>query len=161
MSDETKTEDELKTPDGMGLDDDDKDVKAGTATESSDAPAKDVDGIPYCRKHHCRMKQTSGGKKDTPQSYYGCPVSRCKETAKHIRSKVESVVPAKPLACPRCSTPKKAVHCERDVQRSTAAMVILKCPKCSWKSNGMAVPQLAAAHFARNESEPVEDIGDR
>jgi hypothetical protein len=127
-------------------------------------PAKDTDGVPYCRVHHCRMKQKSGGKKSSPTAYYSCPVDRCQEKAQKIKTVNECVVPRDPLTCPRCSKGGKPVHCERDPKASTAAMVILKCPSCGWKSSAFAVPQLAAAHFAARQQgrkPPIENLGDR
>lgn len=125
-------------------------------------PAKDADGIPYCRKHHCRMEQASGGKKNSPTAYYRCKVADCKEKAQKVKTPNPAVVPAQPIACPRCSKSNKPVHCERDPKASTAAMVILKCPACGWKSSGLVVPQLAAAHFARRGPViPIANIGDR
>jgi hypothetical protein len=131
----------------------------------SDAqPAKDTDGIPYCQKHHCRMKQGCGGKKNAPTSYYYCKVKGCGESGQRIKTPNPGVVPGEPLACPRCSKGGKPVHGERDPKASTAAMVILKCPSCGWKSSAFAVPQLAAAHFAARQQgrkPPIENLGDR
>lgn len=138
----------------MSLDDNPEPVEA--------MPAKDNDGIPYCRKHHCRMKAKSSGSQGSPTTYYGCRVPKCKETAQKIKTSHINVVPADPQKCARCSTDRKAVYCERDGDSSTAASVILRCPKCGWKSNALAVPQIAAAHFARKSSafsEPM--VGDR
>ncbi len=130
--------------------------------DSIDAmPAKDVDGIPYCRKHHCRMKQKSGGKKESPTVYYGCPVPKCKEKSQIIKTTHPGVVPAQPQPCPRCSKGAEPAFCERDEHSSTAASVILRCPDCGWKSSALAVPQLAAAHFARRREPPITNIGDR
>lgn len=126
------------------------------------APAKDVDGIPYCRKHHCRMKMVSGGKKSSPTAYYACPVRNCDEKEKRIKTSVPGVVPPNPLACPRCSKGENHIYAERDPASSTAASVILKCPSCGWKSTAFAVPQLAAAHFAsRKPALADEQIGER
>jgi len=125
-------------------------------------PAKDADGVPYCRVHHCRMTQSSGGKADNPKSYYKCKVKGCKETARIIKTPNPKVVPDHPLECPRCSREEKPVVCERDDKSSTASMVILKCPRCLWKSTAFVVPQLAAAHIAaRNSRMPGEEIGER
>lgn len=121
---------------------------------------KDVDGVPYCAKHHCRMEQKSGGKKGSAAAYFGCPVPGCTETAKRIKTSRETVVPSSPQLCPRCSTDKKPVYCERDNGVSTAASVVLKCPECGWKSNALAVPQLAAAMSA-NRKPHIHNIGDR
>jgi hypothetical protein len=129
---------------------------------SADIIAKDADGIPYCRVHHCRMIQSSGGKADNPKTYYKCKANGCVETARIIKTPDPRVVPDRLQACPRCSRDKGQVICERDQKSSTAAMVILKCPSCGWKSSAMAVPQLAAALFARHKSmPPIENIGER
>lgn len=132
-----------------------------SVTDQDIGPAKDLDGIPYCRVHHCRMDQASGGRKDSPTAYFACPVPECKETGQRIKTPRESIVPRSPLACPRCSKQESPVYCERDTKCSTAASVILKCPDCGWKSNAMAVPQLAAAHFARRHTEITAGVGDR
>lgn len=124
-------------------------AKAKPVTEAK--PGKDVDGIPYCRDHHCRMKRSSGGKRGSATTYYKCPVAGCECTAQIIKTKVESVVPPKPLACPRCTRDKKPVICERSKRHSTAASVVLQCPSCGWKSNSLAVPSLAAQDL-RNRS---------
>lgn len=129
--------------------------------EIENVPAKDNDGIPYCRVHHCRMKYSSGGKKNSPTAYYSCPVPKCDEKQQIIKTANVGVVPPQPQPCPRCSRDKKPVYCERDAHASTAASVVLKCPDCGWKSNAMVVPQLAAALAARKPSIAVENIGDR
>jgi hypothetical protein len=121
-------------------------------------PAKDVDGIPYCPKHHCRMEMASGGKKGSPTSYYRCKVDGCDEKAKRIKTDRPGVVPAQPQECPRCN----GVICERDPASSNGAKVVLKCPCCGWKSTALAVPQLAAAMFAGRRTAAVEPmVGDR
>lgn len=143
---------------GMGLDD------SPQITDAAETAAKDVDGIPYCRVHHCRMIQSSGGKSDNPKTYYKCKVAKCTETARIIKTSKPSIVPDQPLGCPRCSKDNSPMICERDQKSSTAACVILKCPACGWKSTAMVVPQLAAAHFARggrSSLPPVEEIGAR
>lgn len=126
------------------------------------APGKDTDGVPYCPEHHCRMKASSSGAKGTKTAYYACVVKGCDETGKRIKGP-ETVVPNQPQACPRCNKNGDPIYCERDKQASTAAMVILKCPSCGWKSNALAVPQLAAALLAKRgkEQPPVEMIGAR
>lgn len=127
------------------------------------AAAKDTDGVPYCRVHHCRMEQKSGGKKSSPTVYYGCKVEGCEEKAQRIKTKNEGIVPPQPLPCARCSKGGKPVYCERDPKSSTPASVILKCPRCGWKSNAMVVPALAAAHLAsRHRERPTApDLGAR
>lgn len=144
----------MTTNEPLGLDDD--------LTAADAQPAKDNDGIPYCRTHHCRMKQTSGGKKGAPTAYFGCPVKGCKQTQQMIKSDKPGVVPAQPQECPHCKRRKKVVFCERDERGSSAMMVILKCPECNWRSSGFAVPQLAAAHFARGKPRLEEpEVGAR
>lgn len=141
----------------LGLDD--------SPAESPLAPAKDTDGVPYCRTHHCRMRQASGGSRRSPKVYYACPVEGCEAREQKIKTRHENVVPQNPQACPRCSRAKKPVYCERDKDSSTATRVVLKCPGCGWKSGAMPVPQLAAAHFAsretRQQSEHGSNLGDR
>lgn len=136
----------------MALDDD---------VQPVDPKPRDNDGVPYCPKHHCRMKQVSGGKKDSPTVYYKCPAGSCDERDQRIKTANENVVPPQPLACPRCTGSKGPIYCEKDAKSSTAAAVVLKCPCCGWKSNMMAVPQFAAAHAARKNEAPVEEIGGR
>ncbi len=149
-----------ETNGSMGLDDD------VAPAESEKTVAKDNDGVPYCRVHHCRMKAYSSGRKGSQTTYYKCLVSKCDETAKMIRTRNENIVPKDPLVCPRCSggaaDAKKSLPCERDDKASTAAMVILKCPVCGWKSNGLAVPQFAATMLGRRSTRRVDSmIGDR
>lgn len=134
------------------------------STDAIDAtPAKDNDGVPYCPKHHCRMTRVSGGKKGSVITYFTCSVAECDAKSKMIKTNHPGVVPSQPLACPRCSKGDIPVFCERDGHASSAASVILKCPSCSWKSGAMAVPQLAAAHFASRKPlrPPVPGVGDR
>ena len=129
--------------------------------DQAEATPKDVDGVPYCSTHHCRMKRKSGGRRGSETTYYGCPVPKCKENAQMIRTKRESVVPPNPVSCPRCSTEKKPVICERDEALSKSAFVILKCPSCNWRSNALAVPSLAAQHERTRKRVKPEEIGAR
>lgn len=142
---------------------DSEDGEAGKETDSAEPnAAKDEDGIPYCSVHHCRMKASSGPNKNSPnKSHYKCPIRKCDEKGERIKKGPKGIVPAQPQQCPRCSTPKKPVYCQRDTTVSTAASVILKCPDCNWKSNALAVPQLAAAHLASRGRAPVEELGRR
>jgi len=126
-----------------------------------DYPSDDNDGVPYCQKHHCRMAQASGGKKSERIRRFACPVPKCEETAKKIKTKYLQVVPTNPICCSRCSNNDKPVYCERDDASSSAAQVVLKCPSCGWKSNTLVVPQLAAAQFAHRQTVPTENVGDR
>lgn len=131
------------------------------SVETTVTPHRDVDGVPYCPKHHCRMEQASGGKKDSPTVYYKCKVRECDEKDQLVKTANENIVPPQPLACPRCTGSKGPIYCEKDTKSSTAAAVVLRCPCCGWKSNMMAVPQFAAAHAARKNEAPVEEIGGR
>lgn len=136
-------------------------VEENDANASPETP-KDVDGIPYCAKHHCRMVRNSGGKKDSPTTYYKCPVKDCGTTAQIIKTRRESIVPVDPVICPRCSKGKKPVICSRDKKASNAMKVVVKCPDCGWKSSAMAVPMFAAQHFnSRRRSPPTPGLGDR
>src|SRR4051812_38017204 len=105
---------------GIGLDD----APAATAPADDD-DRRDVDGIPYCPLHHCRMTQASGAKSDNPKAYYKCKAPNCKMTARVIKTPDPRVMPDRLQACPRCSGKKGEVICERDPKASTPAMVIL------------------------------------
>lgn len=140
---------------------DELDLDEGEDVADNGVAAKDADGVPYCRKHHCRMERSSGGKKDGAKVYYKCRVAKCEETAQIIKTQNPKVVPDQPQSCPRCSTEKSPVICERDNRNSNAMRVILQCPKCQWKLSPMAVPQLAASHLAFRKRPAVEDIGAR
>jgi hypothetical protein len=133
---------------------------------TAERPAKDLDGIPYCPQHHCRMKQSSGGKKDSAVAYYSCQVPKCDESGKRIKTRFEAVVPTAPLKCPRCTRgkrPSQIVYCEKSAELSTASYTILVCPRCGWKSNALARPELAAHDLALRERRSVDtvDIGER
>ena len=139
------------------------DINEGDTQVEAEA-ARDVDGVPYCCDHHCRMKVSSSGKAGSPTTYYKCPVRGCKAKGQVIKTTNENVVPPTPVTCPRCSKPKKGVTCVRNKQLSTAAYVIVQCPDCEWKSSALASPTLAAQHSAgRNprRRRPDEGIGDR
>lgn len=107
------------------------------------AVEKTEDGTPYCTKHHCKMKQSSGGPKGSPIAYFKCPVETCEETGKKVRASVRSVIPSDPQTCPRCES--KPVL-ERDAKLSRGAYTILRCPVCSHKSAPMPRPELVASH---------------
>ena len=131
---------------------------SGTTADSG----KDADGIPYCRVHHCRMKRYSGGKKGSPTIYYKCAVKECNCTAQIVKTRREGVVPPTPVCCPRCSTSKAPVVCERNDALSRATCVIVQCPSCGWKSGAMALPQLAAQHGDGRLRKPEASLlGDR
>ncbi len=110
---------------------------------------KDIDGVPYCRTHHCRMKVASGAGKTKGKDYYKCPGSRCDETGVKIRSRVETVVPPAAHECPRCGTEKKPVYLVRDESRSTSTGIVMVCPECEYRGPMLATPQLEAAIAAR------------
>ena len=130
------------------------------APQDVNGNGKDVDGVPYCRIHHCRMKSRSGAAKSKGKDYYACPVDGCEERGIRIRS-VATIVPPSPLPCPRCATDKKPVYCERDPKRSTATGVVLVCPKCRYNAGMYAVPQLEAMRLARRHEEVIDGVGDR
>jgi DNA-directed RNA polymerase subunit RPC12/RpoP len=135
---------------------------AKPAEKEPTGPAKDVDGIPYCRDHHVRMKRYSGGKKGSPTVYYKCPVKGCECKEQIINTKRDSVVPKEPVQCPHCSTPDRPVVCSKSKEHSSHGAVVLQCPECGWKSGKLAIPSLAAQHFEgrRMRVEPM-GIGDR
>lgn len=125
------------------------------------APAKDENGVPYCLKHHVRMKQTSGGKRGAPAAYYSCPVDGCEETAKRIKTTRESSIPSEPHKCPRCSRGKSVVVLERSKRRSTGFYSILECPECGYASSPMPRPEFVAAQVRRTNREQIADLGER
>lgn len=126
-----------------------------------DVPAKDVDGVPYCVKHHCRMVLSSGAAASKGKDYYKCPVDGCQERGIRIRTIKEVIVPKSPEACPRCSVDGKPVYCERDKRFSNSMGVVLTCKSCGWKSPMRAVPQLEAARLASQPKPFVAGVGDR
>lgn len=132
------------------------DFDNGEVQEVQPQSAKDVDGIPYCKKHHVRMEKASGGKKGAITTYFRCPVDNCDCRAQILRVKRESVVPKNPVTCPRC----KGVVCERDDRISNAQSVTLKCPRCEWRSTPLATPQFANLRETMNR-QPVEELGAR
>lgn len=126
-----------------------------TAVGSS--TAKDEAGVPYCVKHHCRMKQTSGGKRGSAVAYYACPVDGCEEKEKRIKTS-KPIIPAEPHICPRCS-PKQIMN--RDASLSNMMYTILRCPACGYKSAPMPRPEFVANHAKARGQEPIENIGQR
>ena len=144
----------VQPPESIGLDDN---------VQSPETAAKDADGVPYCCKHHCRMKQVSGGKRGNPTAYYGCPVKGCDERQQMVKTRLPQVVPPQPTSCPRCSSQEQQVVCERDDRVSTSAMVILKCPGCGWRSGAMPVPHFASSMLDHRERQehPIDKVGDR
>lgn len=130
------------------------------AVDQAAAPGKDDDGIPYCVKHHCRMKQVSGGKKGSSVAYYACPVDGCQEKAKRIKWK-KAIVPLEPHLCPRCTNVSPRPIMERDAKLSNGFYTILKCPTCGHKSAPMPRPEFVASHAAARGQVPTEDLGAR
>lgn len=126
-----------------------------------EAPAKDVDGVPYCVKHHCRMILSSGAAATKGKDYYRCPVNGCEERGIKIRTIKEVIVPKNPVSCPRCSTDEKPVYCEKDKRYSTPMGVVLSCRSCGWKSPMFAVPQLEASRLAAQPKPVIAGVGDR
>lgn len=121
---------------------------------------KDEAGIPYCVKHHCQMKQTSGGKKGSAVAYFACPVDLCDEKAKRIKT-TKSIVPAEPHLCHRCTAVSPRPIMEREGKLSNAFYTILKCPTCGHKSAPMPRPEFVASHAAARGQVQVDDIGAR
>jgi hypothetical protein len=132
----------------------------GKPVESLPAVEKDEAGIPYCAKHYCRMRQTSGGKAGSPVSYFKCPVEGCEEKAKRVKSP-RSVIPSEPLTCPRCAGLKPVPVMARADKISTAMYTILQCPTCGHKSAPLPRPEFAANHARSRGQVPVEDLGAR
>jgi hypothetical protein len=128
--------------------------------------AKDVDGVPYCRVHHCRMIQSSGGKTDNPKTYYKCKVAKCTETARIIKTDGPARRPRSTAGLPALqqggqatsdlrARPQELDRRDGDLSSAHAA---------DGRASAMAVPQLAAAHFARGRTTshlPPEEIGAR
>jgi len=139
----------------IGLDD-------GEGVAITAAPRRDVDGVPYCAKHHCRMKMASGAGKTTGKDYYRCPVPECTERGVRIRTIREQIIPAQPLKCPRCSKDESIVYCEADLGRSTSVGVVLKCPHCGYSPGMFVRPQLEAERLSgAKRNEDVPGVGDR
>jgi len=124
---------------------------------------RDLDGVPYCVRHHCRMKQYSGRKKDRAAAHYVCPVPGCNETAKVIRIGQRSV-PAEPMQCPQCRKHGKEIYLERmpkDKTQRSATSVRLWCPVCELTVGPLALPNQAAAYAQQVKRAAVGQIGDR
>lgn len=127
------------------------------AQVNASAPTLTEDGVPYCPRHHCRMKQTSGGAKGNPVAYYACPVDGCDEKGKRVKAK-PSLIPAEPLRCHRCETHPVM---ERDAMASKAHYTILKCSVCGHKSAPMPRPEFASRHEDARARPQVDDLGQR
>ena len=120
---------------------------------------KDGDGVPYCVKHHCRMKQYNGGKAGSPVAYFKCLADGCDERAKKI--KVVKSVPGEPLTCHRCASLTPQPVMEREASVSTLMYTILKCPCCGHKSAPLPRPEFVANHSQRRGARQVEELGAR
>jgi hypothetical protein len=135
-------------------------TEESTANVDPPAVGKDEEGIPYCVKHHCRMKQVSGGKKGSAIAYFACPVDGCTEKAKRIKT-TKSIVPAEPHLCPRCTSVSPRPIMERDQKLSNGFYTILKCPCCGHKSAPMPRPEFVASHERSRGVMTAEDLGAR
>jgi len=121
---------------------------------------RDEDGVPYCVKHHCRMKQTSGGKKGSPAAYFACPVDGCTEKAKRIKTK-KAIIPSEPHLCPRCVNVSPRPIMARDDKLSNAMYSILKCPCCGYKTAPMPRPEFVHNHAQSMKKTVEPDLGAR
>ena len=140
--------------------DDDLEEQTRPAAQESTPVAKDEDGVPYCAKHHCRMKMSSGGKAGSPVAYYKCPVDGCEEKGKRIKA-AAAKIPAEPLKCHRCAGLNPQPVMERDASSSNAMYTILKCPVCNHKSGAMPRPEFVASHERNRKQVQVADLGAR
>lgn len=142
--------------DPMNLDD-------NVASDQAEVQLRDVDGIPYCARHHCRMKLASGAGKRTGKDYFRCPVPSCSERGTRIRTKVERIVPDNPQSCPRCSNGATQVFCEASKDRSNPAAIVLVCPNCGFSPGMFVRPQLEAVRIQESSRlrRSVPNIGDR
>lgn len=138
----------------------DDELEEQTRPATQEPAAKDEDGVPYCAKHHCRMKIASSGKAGSPVAYYKCPVDGCEETGKRIKA-AAAKIPAEPLKCYRCAGLHPQPIMERDPKASTPMYTILKCPVCKHKSGAMPRPEFVASHERNRKQMPVSDIGAR
>jgi hypothetical protein len=139
---------------------DDEIEEVTQSTPTVPAVEKDEDGVPYCVKHHCRMKQTSGGKKGSSVAYFACPVDGCKEKGKRIKT-TKPIIPTEPHLCPRCVSVSPRPIMERDDKTSNAMYTILKCPCCGYKSNPMPRPEFVQNHAEARNKIVEPDIGAR
>ena len=139
---------------------DEEELEAATRPAVSAETPTAEDGVPYCAKHHCRMKQTSGGPKGSLVAYYKCPVDGCEEKGKRVKAKA-SLIPAEPLKCHRCASLSPEPVMERDERASSPMYTVLKCPVCGPKSGPMPRPEFAARHDEARKKMPVEELGAR
>lgn len=151
---------ETESVDDSGSADVDGDNHEQVADEL-EKPVQDENGIPYCLKHHCKMKQSSGGKRGAKAAYYSCPVKGCDEKGKRIKTATESSIPSEPQSCPRCSQGKKLVVLERHPKHSSPFYTILACPNCGHKSQPMPRPEFVAAQQRERRRGAFAGVGDR
>ena len=137
---------------------DDEPTESNTAPQA--ATAKDVDGMPYCQKHHCRMRQTSGGPAGSKVAHVCCPVEGCTEKAKRVKSQ-RCVLPLAPLVCQRCAGLSPQPIMERADKISTGMYTILQCPVCGNKSSPLPRPEFVLNHQRSRNIVTVEEIGKR
>ena len=124
------------------------------------AVEKDESGVPYCAKHHCRMRQTSAGKAGSPVAYFKCPAEGCDEKGKRVKS-TKSVIPSEPCVCQRCARLDSRQVMERDVRLSTAMYTILRCPGCKGTSAPLPRPEFVENHARSRGRAPAEELGSR
>lgn len=118
---------------------------------------KAEDGTPYCALHHCKMKQTSGGKAGSPVAYFKCPVDGCEEKGKKVKTS-KSVIPSEPHTCSRCGG---VPVMSRDPKLSRATYTILRCPECGHKSAPMPRPEFVHGFDRARGALAVEPLGMR
>lgn len=129
-------------------------------TPVTTAVDKDEDGVPYCVKHHCRMKQYSGSKKGSSVAHYSCPVDGCTEKSKRIKTS-KPIIPAEPHVCPRCSSIKPRPIMERNARLSNAMYTLLQCPCCGHKSAPMPRPEFVHNHAQARSAITEPELGAR
>jgi NAD-dependent dihydropyrimidine dehydrogenase PreA subunit len=133
------------------------------AAEVPSGVDRDLDGMPYCVRHHCRMKQYSGRKRDRAAAHYVCPVPGCNETAKLVRLGQRSI-PVEPMECPECRQRGEKVFLERmpeDRTLRSSTSVRLWCPHCEYAVGPLALPNQAAAYNQQVRRAAVGEIGHR
>lgn len=138
----------------------DEELEEQTRPASVPATPKDVDGMPYCPKHHCRMRQTSGGPAGAKIAHVCCPVDGCSQKAKRVKSQ-RCLLPLAPMTCQRCSGLSPQPIMERSDKLSTGMYSILQCPVCGHKSAPMPLPEFVVNHQLSRGRVLVEDIGTR
>ena len=124
---------------------------------------RDIDGVPYCVKHHCRMTQYSGKTKSSARAYYRCPVPDCKATAKVVKLG-QRAIPSAPMECPECRNHGQTVYLERmpdDRSAPSQTSIRLWCPVCEYKVGPLALPHQSVVHAHQSRRAGVRDIGER